>query len=136
MPHTHPQIESLVVTQGSLTTGTLIPGLVGPGQGTGEIVLPLSTYQGTVFPAGSIHYQLNPTCYPAAFVSSLPSSDPGTTLESSFFMVDGAVVRATLGLPDGAVDGQDIESFRSKLPQGVIISVEQCLKKCNIPKRR
>src|ERR1700759_5142001 len=31
VPHTHPQIESLVVTEGTITTGTLIPGLVGSG---------------------------------------------------------------------------------------------------------
>jgi hypothetical protein len=91
VPHTHPQIESLVVAQGNLTTGTLIPNLVGPGQGTGEIVLNLSQYQGTVFPAGAIHYQMNPTCQPAVFISSLSSSDPGTTLESTFFSLSGNV---------------------------------------------
>lgn len=91
VPHTHPQIESLVVTQGNITTGTLIPGLVGPGHGTGEIVENLSQYQGTVFPAGAIHYQLNPTCQPSVFVSSLASSDPGTTLESTFFSLSGDV---------------------------------------------
>ena len=91
VPHTHPQIESLVVTQGNITTGTLIPGLVGPGHGTGEIVESLLPYQGTVFPAGAIHYQLNPTCKPSIFVSSLASSDPGTTLESTFFSLSGDV---------------------------------------------
>jgi hypothetical protein len=91
VPHTHPQIESLVVTQGNITTGTLISGLVGPGQGTGEIVEELSQYQGTVFPAGAIHYQLNPTCKPSVFVSSLASSDPGTTLESTFFSLSDDV---------------------------------------------
>ncbi|PVH79960.1 hypothetical protein DL98DRAFT_515838 [Cadophora sp. DSE1049] len=91
VPHTHPQIESLVVTQGNLTTGTLIPGLVGPGGGTGEIVQDLSQYQGTVFPAGAIHYQLNPSCKPSIFVASLSSSDPGTTLESTFFSLNGEV---------------------------------------------
>lgn len=91
VPHTHPQIESLVVTQGKITTGTLIPGLVGPNGGTGEIVEDLTQYQGTVFPAGAIHYQLNPTCQPSVFVSSLSSSDPGTTLESTFFSLSGDV---------------------------------------------
>jgi hypothetical protein len=91
VPHTHPQIESLVVAQGNLTTGTLIPGLVGPGQGTGEIVQNLTAFQGTVFPAGAIHYQVNPTCQPAVFVSSLSSSDPGTTLESTFFSLSNEV---------------------------------------------
>jgi hypothetical protein len=91
VPHTHPQIESLVVAQGTITTGTLIPGLVGPGHGTGEIVQNLTQFQGTVFPAGAIHYQLNPTCQPAVFISSLSSSDPGTTLESTFFSLSGNV---------------------------------------------
>jgi hypothetical protein len=91
VPHTHPQIESLVVTKGNITTGTLIPGLVGPGHGTGEIVENLSQYQGTVFPPGAIHYQLNPTCQPSVFIASLASSDPGTTLESTFFSLSGDV---------------------------------------------
>jgi len=91
VPHTHPQIESLVVAQGTITTGTLIPGLVGPGHGTGEIVQNVTQYQGTVFPAGAIHYQMNPTCNPAVFISSLSSSDPGTTLESTFFALSGNV---------------------------------------------
>jgi hypothetical protein len=91
VPHTHPQIESLVVTQGNITTGTLISGIVGPGHGTGEIIENLSQYQGTVFPAGAIHYQLNPTCQLSVFVSSLASSDPGTTLESTFFSLSGDV---------------------------------------------
>jgi hypothetical protein len=118
------------VTQGTLTTGTLIPGLVAPSKGTGEIVQTLSTYQGTVFPAGSIHYQMNPTCEPATFVASLPSSDPGTTLESTFFFVDGNVVSAALGFPEGIVDGKDIDKIRSKIPQGVVIGIEACMKKC------
>ncbi|KAH6695906.1 RmlC-like cupin domain-containing protein [Leptodontidium sp. MPI-SDFR-AT-0119] len=133
IPHTHPQIESLVVTQGNLTTGTLIPGLVGPGGGTGEIVQDLSQYQGTVFPAGAIHYQLNPSCKPSIFVSSLSSSDPGTTLESTFFSLNGEVVAAALGFPDAAINGKDINSIRNKIPQGVIIAVEKCMKKCNLP---
>jgi len=135
VPHTHPQIESLVVTQGNITTGTLIPSLVGPGHGTGEIINCLGPYEGTCFTPGAIHYQLNPTCSPAIFVSSLTSSDPGTTLESTFFSLNGQVVSATLGFPDSAVDGRDIDTIRNQIPQGVIISVEKCLKKCGMPKR-
>jgi hypothetical protein len=82
------------------------------------------------------HYQLNPNCSPATFISSLPSSDPGTTLESTFFQLDGTVVSATLGFPEGTSNGQDIESFRKQIPQGLILSIEQCLKKCNLPKRK
>lgn len=135
MPHTHPEPESLVVTEGSLIVGQLIPGLVGPGQGTGEIVETLSTYQGELLPAGSIHYQLNPTCKPATFVSSLPSSDPGTTLESTFFSIDGKVVSAALGFPDGAVDGRDIDAWRAQIPASLFVGVETCLKACGISKR-
>lgn len=132
MPHTHPQPESLVVTQGKITTGTLIPGLVDPSKGTGEIVQTLSAYQGTLFPAGSIHYQLNPACEPATFVASLPTSDPGTTLESQFFSLDGQVVAAALGFPDAAVDGMNIEQFRSKIPAALFVGVQQCLRTCGM----
>jgi hypothetical protein len=78
---------------------------------------------------------MNPQCSPAIFVSSLSSSDPGTTLESTFFQLNGAVVSATLGFPDGAVDGRDIETIRAKIPAGVIISIEKCLAECGMTKR-
>ncbi|KAG4437948.1 hypothetical protein IFR05_006572 [Cadophora sp. M221] len=96
-------------------------------------LLDLLQYQGTVFPAGAIHYQLNPSCKPSVFVASLSSSDPGTTLVSTFFSLDGEVVASALGFPDAAINGKDISSIRNKIPQGVVIAVEKCMKKCDIP---
>jgi hypothetical protein len=73
---------------------------------------------------------MNPTCDPAVFVASLPTSDPGTTLESTFFFVDGNVVSAALGFPDKIMDAKDIDAVRDKIPKGVVISMEQCMKEC------
>lgn len=120
------------MTQGKITTGTFISGLVDPAKGTSEIVQTLSTYQGTLFPAGSIHYQMNPTCDPAVFVASLSSSDPGTTLESQFFAIDGNVVSAALGFPEGAVDGTKIDELRGKIPAALFVGVQQCLRTCGM----
>jgi hypothetical protein len=39
----------------------------------------------------------------------------------------------TLGFPETTVDGRDINSFRSQIPPGVVIGLEQCLKTCNLP---
>jgi Cupin len=129
-PHTHPVLESLVVTEGQITTGNLIPGLVT--KGTGEIVEQLNKLQGTVFPAGAIHYEYNSGCKNATFVASLASSDPGTTLEATFFSLSGDVVAATLGFPDSVIDGKTIDQVRAQLPPQLVFGVQQCLKKCNI----
>ena len=35
--------------------------------------------QGTIFPKGSIHYQINTGCEPLLFVAALNDEDPGTS---------------------------------------------------------
>lgn len=39
----------------------------------------LTKGQGTLFPQGSIHYQLNLGCDPVLFVAALNDEDPGTS---------------------------------------------------------
>ncbi|KAJ7609511.1 RmlC-like cupin domain-containing protein [Roridomyces roridus] len=73
IPHSHPRAsEVLTVVEGILYTG-----FVQENGFNTEIETQLGTFQGTVFPMGSIHYQYNPTCSPAAFVAALGSDDPG-----------------------------------------------------------
>jgi len=133
-PHTHPRAtEFLTVVEGEVDFGFIIEnGLVkeGPAEARGH----LNKFQGAVFPMGSIHYQVNPTCKPATFVATLNSEDPGTSqIAQNFFGLNGDVVEATLGFVQ-SFDGKDLETFRKMIPANIALGIEQCLKTCNIPK--
>lgn len=135
--HVHPRAsEFLTVVKGELQSGMILQnGLLQAGKGTGEIRTHLSQFQGTVFPQGSIHYQFNPSCAETIFVAHLNAEDPGTNqIAQGFFNLDGDVVAATLGFSKEFQSGKDIERFRSQIPANLALGVEQCLKKCNIPK--
>jgi len=41
-------------------------------------------------------------------------------------------VAATLGFPDAAVDGKDLDTIRSKIPAGLILAVEKCVASCRL----
>ncbi|KAJ6526653.1 RmlC-like cupin domain-containing protein [Mycena capillaripes] len=71
IPHSHPRAsELLTVIEGILDTG-----FVQENGFNTEIQTQLGKYQATVFPTGSIHYQQNPTCSPAAFVAAFNNED-------------------------------------------------------------
>jgi oxalate decarboxylase/phosphoglucose isomerase-like protein (cupin superfamily) len=135
-PHIHPRAaEFLTVVDGEIDFGFILEnGLVDPSAGSSEVTGHLNKFQGTVFPQGSIHYQVNPGCAPATFVATLNSEDPGTSqIAQNFFGLNGDVVSATLGFPS-SFDGKDLESFRKMIPANLALGVEQCLKRCGIPK--
>jgi len=135
-PHTHPRAtEFLTVAQGELDFGMIFEnGLVDAGKGSAEVTGHLQKFQGTVFPVGSIHYQINPTCEDAVFVATLNSEDPGTSqIAQNFFGLRPDIVNATLGFPE-SLDGKDIEMFRLQIPANLAVAVDQCLSKCGIEK--
>ena len=130
-PHVHPRAtEFLTVVEGEIDFGYILEnGLVVAGQNA-EIAGTLSKFQGTVFPQGSIHYQINNQCKPAAFVATLNNENPGTSqMAQNFFGLNPDVVNATLGFPKN-IDGKNIEEFRKYLPVNIAQSVDICLKKC------
>ncbi|KAF2795463.1 RmlC-like cupin [Melanomma pulvis-pyrius CBS 109.77] len=132
-PHVHPRAtEFLTVVEGAVKFGYVLEnGLVKAGNNA-EISGSLSRFQGTVFPMGSIHYQINEDCAPASFVATLDKEDPGTlTIAPSFFGLNKDVVSATLGYPQ-SLDGKDINAFRKSIPANIALSIDSCLKKCNI----
>ncbi|KAL1595050.1 hypothetical protein SLS60_009736 [Paraconiothyrium brasiliense] len=130
-PHVHPRAtEFLTVVEGEVDFGYILEnGLVAAGQNA-EVAGTLSKFQGTVFPQGSIHYQINNQCKPATFVAALNNEDPGTSqVAQNFFGLNPDVVNATLGFPK-TIDGKNIEQFRKYLPVNIAQSVDICLKKC------
>jgi hypothetical protein len=132
-PHVHPRAaEFLTVVEGAIKFGYILEnGFVAAGK-PAEVSGSLSKFQGTVFPMGSIHYQINEDCAPANFVATLNSVDPGTsTIAPNFFALNKEVVSATLGFPE-SLDGKDIETFRKSIPANIALSIDACLKKCGI----
>ncbi|KAF1809222.1 RmlC-like cupin [Eremomyces bilateralis CBS 781.70] len=137
-PHVHPRAtELLTVASGSeVDFGYILEnGLVDPGEKS-EIAGKLGPLQATLFPMGSIHFEVNPTCDDATFISALNNDDPGVSqVAQNFFGLDGETIEAVLGFPE-QFDGDRIEEFRSKIPANVARGIEQCLEHCKIPKRK
>ncbi|KAK7045112.1 Spherulin-1b protein [Favolaschia claudopus] len=128
IPHTHPRAnEMFTVIDGILDTGFVQE------NGFNTVVeSQLGKFQATVFPMGSLHYQQNPTCSPAAFVAALNSEDPGRSdIATTFWMLPSDVVDAALGFPE-TIGGSNIAAWKSHLPANLAAGVESCLQACNI----
>ncbi|KAF7327385.1 Spherulin-1b protein [Mycena kentingensis (nom. inval.)] len=128
IPHSHPRAnEFFTVIEGQLDTA-----FVQENGFNAPIQTALGKYQGTVFPAGSVHYQQNPTCDPAVFVAALNSEDPGRSdVATTFFMLDADVINAALGFPE-TIGGSNIEDWRAHLPVNLAAGVDSCLKACGL----
>ncbi|KAF7509285.1 hypothetical protein GJ744_008179 [Endocarpon pusillum] len=127
--HTHPRAtEFLTVVAGQIETGFILEN----GLAT-QISTTLTRYQGTVFPVGSIHFQVNSQCEDAVFVAGLNSDDPGaSSVAQNFFALSPDVVQATLGFPE-AIDGGNFLKFKDSIPVPFARGVEECLTHCGIP---
>ncbi|KAK7046374.1 Spherulin-1b protein [Favolaschia claudopus] len=130
IPHLHPRAnEMLTVIDGILDAGFVLEN----GFNT-EVKSALGKFQATVFPAGSIHYQQNPTCSPAAFVAGFSSEDPGRSdIATNFWMLPSDVIDAALGFPE-TIGGENIDQWRSHLPVNLAAGVDSCLKACGLSK--
>ncbi|KAJ7433591.1 spherulin-1B precursor [Mycena galericulata] len=128
IPHTHPRSsEFFVVTEGILDTG-----FVQENGFSTQVKTQLGTYQATVFPMGSIHFQQNPTCSPAIFVAGFGNEDPGRSdIATNFWMLDSDVIDAALGFPT-TIGGDNIDEWRSHLPVNLAAGVDSCLQKCGL----
>lgn len=73
-PHTHPRATEIIyLVEGEIETGFIAE------NGACFIHNTLEKGHGTLFPQGSIHYQINTGCKPAIFVAALSDEDPGTS---------------------------------------------------------
>jgi len=128
VPHMHPRADEFVIT----VSGTIFTQFITE-SGSEIISNNISSYDSTIFPKGSIHLELNPTCKESVFLGFLNSNDPGTTLIApGFFSLDETAVLTQLG---GVVSGADLASIEKGLPAGPVAVVEQCLKACGIYKK-
>ncbi|KAJ7471017.1 RmlC-like cupin domain-containing protein [Mycena latifolia] len=128
IPHLHPRAnEFFTVIDGILDTGFVQE------NGFNTIIeTQLGQYQGTVFPAGSIHYQQNPTCSPAVFVAALNSEDPGRSdIATTYWMLPSDVIDAALGFPE-TIGGGNIDAWRAHLPLNLAAGVDSCLTACGL----
>ncbi|KAJ7931071.1 RmlC-like cupin domain-containing protein [Mycena leptocephala] len=128
IPHSHPRAsEFFTVIEGILDTG-----FVQENGFNTEIETQLGKYQATVFPMGSIHYQQNPTCSPAAFVAAFNNEDPGRSdIATNFWMFSSDVIDASLGFPE-TIGGTNIDAWRAHLPVNLAAGVDSCLKACGL----
>ena len=71
-PHTHPRASEINFSLNTtLQAGFLLE------NGARFVSVELAAGSATVFPQGSIHFELNPTCEPAMFVAAFNNEDPG-----------------------------------------------------------
>ena len=91
-PHTHPRAtEFLYLVNGHMEAGFIEE------NGARFVVNQLTAGQGTLFPAGSIHYQFNTGCEPIKFVAALNNEDPGASQVAQRCEYPGLVSR-TIGV--------------------------------------
>jgi quercetin dioxygenase-like cupin family protein len=123
-PHLHPRAsQTLVVTRGTIKTQFLA------GDGMHLQSLTLKELQAGHLPQGAIHYEMNPTCEPAGYVSSFSSDDPGMTFVApSLLSIDNPAVLGAFGNPD--INAAYLDSMRSTIPSGIVETVRLCQRAC------
>ncbi|KAF2640075.1 hypothetical protein P280DRAFT_549891 [Massarina eburnea CBS 473.64] len=126
-PHVHPRSnEYLVVVDGEIVVGTQLElGVLGNGAPVPEFRETLGKLQGTLFPQGSIHYQVNnsPDCKKATFMTVFASEDPGATpvlIQGRTVSVNGTV----------KIERDDLGGLRGLLPDHIVEIVDQCVERC------
>jgi hypothetical protein len=134
-PHVHPRaVELQIVTQGRLMT-EMVPenGVLDPETKSRRVIAnEIGVNQMTPFYMGSVHAQFNPDCTPATFVAAFNNEDFGAgQIADEFFTLTDDVIEAAFGQ---AVDGKNIETFRSLIPVSIAKGVEECLIRCGIQK--
>ncbi|KAJ5808719.1 spherulin-1A [Penicillium riverlandense] len=97
------------------------------------INLTIDTLQATIFPQGSTHMELNPSCETRAFVAAFGTDDFGRTQQfDALFSVPDDVLEDSLG---GALSSSQIDKVRSKIPGPIMKSISQCRARCGISPR-
>jgi hypothetical protein len=132
--HVHPRATELqIVTKGRLVTAMTPENGVNKDGKRRVIQNTVTEYQMTPFYQGSVHTQFNPDCTDTIFVASFNSEDFGAgQIADETFAFGDDILGATFGQ---SLDGAEIDKVRAAIPASIAEGVEQCLMKCNIPKR-
>jgi len=82
---------------------------------------------------GSIHWQQNLDCHPAAAMAGLNSEDPGASSIAQNYLINtsGDIVDASLGFPK-QIDQNNFADFKKAIPVSLARGVEECLIRCNL----
>ncbi|KAJ7183538.1 RmlC-like cupin [Mycena filopes] len=123
-PHTHPRATEMQFS----VNGTIRTGMIT--ENTSRFIMTeLPPGSMTIFPVGSIHFQINDGCDPILFVSSFNSEDPGVLqIAQRFLGLPPDIVGATLG--DLGVEV--VKGLEAQIPDNVAIGTDACLKRCGL----
>lgn len=126
-PHVHPRAtEFLYSVNGTFRTGFIQE------NGARKVNNTLYPGQAALFPRGSIHWQANLGCEPVMFIAGLSDEDGGiTSVAQNLFKVDDDILKASLG----GVEIETIQESLSNLPNGVILGLQSCQKRCGLIKK-
>ncbi|KAJ7835544.1 RmlC-like cupin domain-containing protein, partial [Mycena olivaceomarginata] len=123
-PHMHPRATEMQYS----VNGTIRTGMITENGGR-FIMTELPPGSMTIFPQGSIHFQVNDGCEPALFVASFNSEDPGVLQVAQRFLgLPPDIVGATLG----GLGVEQVAGLESKIPDNVAIGTDACLKRCGL----
>lgn len=130
LPHIHPRAnEFFFVTEGEVDFGvqheTGLFKNLGPNP---EITGKLTNNMATVFPKGSVHFQVNnsPDCTPTTTYAVLSSEDPGINP----IVMEPVPGNVTVG-ERKRVDAGDFETVRAVTPPHIAKIVDECLARCH-----
>jgi hypothetical protein len=125
----HPRAnEWFTVIEGEVDFGYMLElGLLAPLTPSPQVNGKLPKYSGTLFPQGSVHYQVNnsPDCKPATIIATLSSDDPGTTT----ILQTPAGMNATVGARSIA-NPEEYAALRPVLPSYITSVIDECMVRC------
>ncbi|KAJ7504213.1 RmlC-like cupin, partial [Mycena galericulata] len=123
-PHTHPRATEINFSvNGTLRTGMLAE------NGARFVVNELPPGSMTVFPQGTIHFEMNEGCEPAMFVAAFNGEDPGVqSTAQRFYGLPVDILQATLG----GLGVQEVEGMADMIPDNIAVGTDACLKRCGL----
>ncbi|KAJ7651161.1 hypothetical protein FB45DRAFT_997827 [Roridomyces roridus] len=123
-PHTHPRATEMQFS----VNGTIRTGMITE-NGARFILNEIQPGQMTIFPMGSIHFQINDGCEPITFVSTFNSDDPGALqIAQRFLGLPFDITGATLG----DIGVEEIVGLEAQIPDNVALGTDACLQKCGL----
>lgn len=132
IPAVHPRANEYFVTvEGEFLFGTQLETRLLSAGPTPEINGKLSKYQGTLFPQGSVHYQINNSsdCTPSTFFSAFSSEDFGTTV-----ILNSPPVSNGTAITKRIASADDLDGLRPVTPAKIVSIVDHCLARCGAGK--